>query len=230
MHLLYADESGSSKDPNQNYLVLAGVSVFERQSYWISNELDEIAARFDPANPDEVELHGNPMLNGKGIWRRYPKDKRFKAIEDILQVLADSHISNRIFASVIKKSSISPADPVETAFEQLSNRFDLYLMRLHRNKDTQRGIIIFDKSTYESSLQALATNFRTIGHSWGVLRNLGEVPLFLDSKASRLIQLADIIAYVIFRYYEVSDSRFFPIIEDRFDAEGGNVHGLHVIQ
>ena len=71
MHLLYADESGSPKDSSQNYLVLAGVSVFERQSYWISNELDKIAARFDPANPDEVELHGNPMLNGKGIWRHY---------------------------------------------------------------------------------------------------------------------------------------------------------------
>ena len=214
----------------KNYLVLAGVSVFERQSYWISNELDKIAARFDPANPDEVELHGNPILNGKGIWRRYPRETRFKAIEDILQVLANSHISNRIFASVIKKSSISPADPVETAFEQLSNRFDLYLMRLYRNNDTQRGIIIFDKSTYESSLQALATNFRTIGHSWGVLRNLAEVPLFLDSKASRLIQLADIIAYVIFRYYERSDNRFFSIIKSRFDEEGGNVHGLHIIQ
>ena len=230
MHLMYADESGSPKDPNQNYLVLAGVSVFERQSYWISNELDAIAARFDPANPDEVELHGSPMMSGKGIWRRYTKDKRFKAIEDILQVLANSHISNRIFASVINKSSISPEDPVEKAFEQLSNRFDLYLMRLHNNNDTQRGIIIFDKSTYESSLQALATNFRTIGNSWGVLRNLAEVPLFLDSKASRLIQLADVIAYVIFRYYERSDNRFFPIIKSRFDTEGGNVHGLHVIQ
>lgn len=230
MHLLYADESGSPKDSSQNYLVLAGVSVFERQSYWISNELDKIAARFDPANPDEVELHGNPMLNGKGIWRHYTRDKRVKAIEDILQVLANSHPSNRIFASVIKKSSISPADPVETAFEQLSSRFDLYLMRLYRNNDTQRGIIIFDKSTYESSLQALATNFRTIGHRWGVLRNLAEVPLFLDSKASRLIQLADVIAYVVFRYYERSDNRFFPIIKSRFDEEGGNVHGLHVIQ
>lgn len=230
MHLLYADESGSPKDPNQKFLVIAGVSVFERQSYWISNELDKIASRFDPANPDEVELHGNPMLSGKGIWRRYPKEKRFQAIQDILQVLANSHISNRIFASVIKKSSISPTDPVEAAFEHLSNRFDLYLMRLYRNHDTQRGIIIFDKSTYESSLQTLATNFRTVGHRWGVLRNLAEVPLFLDSKASRLIQLADIIAYVIFRYFEISDNRFFPLIENRFDSEGGTVHGLHVIQ
>jgi hypothetical protein len=45
-----------------------------------------------------------------------------------------------------------------------------------------------------------------------------------------LTQLADIIAYAIYRHYERADSRFFSIIQDRFDAEGGIVHGLHVIQ
>ena len=60
-------------------------------------------------------------------------------------------------------------------------------MRLHKANDTQRGIIIFDKATYKSTIQNLATDFRTIGHEWGVVRNLSEVPLFLDSKASRLV-------------------------------------------
>jgi Protein of unknown function (DUF3800) len=56
------------------------------------------------------------------------------------------------------------------------------------------------------------------------------VPLFLDSKASRLIQLADIVAYAVFRYYEKGDNRFFPIIQSRFDSEGSVKHGLHVIE
>ncbi|WP_302850064.1 DUF3800 domain-containing protein [Sphaerospermopsis torques-reginae] len=103
-------------------------------------------------------------------------------------------------------------------------------MRLHKHKNTQRGIIIFDKSTYETTIQSLAIDFRTIGYQWGVIRNFAEVPLFLDSKASRLIQLADIIAYYIFRYFEKGDNTFYSIIEPRFDAEGGIVHGLHIIQ
>lgn len=61
MYLLYADESGSSGDPNQQYFVLAGFCVFERQGYWIAQELDKIAAGFNPADPASVELHGNPM-------------------------------------------------------------------------------------------------------------------------------------------------------------------------
>ena len=104
------------------------------------------------------------------------------------------------------------------------------IIRLHKNKNTQRGIIIFDKSTYETTIQSLAIDFRTIGYQWGVIRNFAEVPLFLDSKASRLIQLADIIAYSIFRYFEKGDNTFYSIIEPRFDAEGGIVHGLHIIQ
>ncbi len=228
MFLLYADESGTVHDAKQQIFVLAGFCVFERQGFWIASELDKIAARFNPADPASVELHGNPMHSGKGIFRQFPKEERTLAIEDALKVFLASHPSNRLFASVVNKASVSPLDPVEYAFEQLASRFDHYLTRLHKSGNTQRGVILFDKSTYETTLQALATDFRTIGHSWGVLRNLSEVPLFMDSKASRLIQLADLIAYAIFRHYERGDGDLFSIIQHRFDAEGGIVHGLHV--
>jgi hypothetical protein len=228
MYLLYADESGSTGDSSQQFFVLAGFCVFERQCYWIGQELDKIAARFNPADPTSVELHGNPMYRGKGIFRRFPKTDRYQALEDALKVFLRSHPSNRLFACVVKKTVVSPIDPVEFAFEQLASRFDHYLTRLHKTGDTQRGVILFDKSTFETTLQALATDFRTIGHRWGIVRNFAEVPLFLDSKASRLIQLADLIAYAIFRYYESGDDRFFSVIRSRFDSEGGIVHGLYV--
>lgn len=127
MYLLYADGSGTTQDASQQYFVLAGFCVFERQGYWISEKLDAIAARFNPADPASVELHGSPMLSGGGIWRRQPKPDREQAICDVLQAFMDSHSSNRIFASVIKKISVSPQDPVEFAFEQLTSRFDHYL-------------------------------------------------------------------------------------------------------
>ncbi len=97
-----------------------------------------------------------------------------------------------------------------------------------RNNDRQRGLIIFDKASYETPLQSLASRFRSTGHRFGKVRNLSEVPLFLDSRASRLVQLADLIAYAIFRHLEHGDSRFFDRIQQRFDAEGGVCHGLHV--
>lgn len=125
MYLLYADESGTTHDPSQQYFVLAGFCVFERQGYWISEKLDQIAARFNPADPALIELHGSPMLNGQKNWRRFPKQDREQAIKDSLHVFVDSHRDNRVFASVIKKASVSPKDPVEVAFEQLASRFEL---------------------------------------------------------------------------------------------------------
>lgn len=147
-------------------------------------------------------------------------------MKDALEVLAKSNPSNRIFACIINKAKVTPNDPVKLAFEQVVSRFDHYLGRLHKRGDSQRGLLIFDKSTYETTLQGLATDFRTIGHSWGVLRNLSEVPLFLDSRASRLTQLADMVAYAIFRKYERGDDQFFTMIANRFDSEGGIQHGL----
>jgi hypothetical protein len=58
------------------------------------------------------------------------------------------------------------------------------------------------------------------------MRNIAEVPLFVDSKASRLIQLADLIAFSMWRRYEYQDGRFFDPIIGRFDADGGVIHGL----
>jgi hypothetical protein len=226
MHLFYLDESGHPTDSKQDYFVLGGFSVFERQSFWFEAELEKIAARFNPAEPRSVELHGSPMLQGRGIWRSVPLEDRLQAIKDAISVLTKSHPGNRIFGVVVKKSLISPQDPVEYCFEQISSRFDQYLWRLHMRSNTQRGIIILDKSTYENTLQGLATNFRSIGHSWGVLRNLAEVPLFLDSKASRLIQLADLIAFGIFRKYEKNDDRFFNLFANRFDSDGDVKHGF----
>lgn len=228
MYLLYVDESGHTADPLQEYFILCGVAVFERQGWWIANELDQIAARFDPANPSEVELHGSPMLQGRGAWKQHGRPSREQAMKDALSVLTASHPSNRLFATVVRKSAISPQDPVVYGFEQMASRFDRYLGRLHKRGDTQRGLILFDKSSHEASLQKLAHNFRTLGHQWGILRNLSEVPVFIDSRASRLIQLADLVAFSLFRMWEKQDDRFYTIIRDRFDREGNVVHGLHV--
>jgi hypothetical protein len=228
MHLLYADHSGEPSDPKLRTFVLAGISVFERQGFWIASELDRIAERFDPADPGSIELHGSPMRQGRDGWDRFPVHDRVQAMLDALGVFAVSNPGNRIFAVVVESGAVAPLDPVEYAFEQVASRFDQYLMRLHRRGDTQRGVIVFDEATYETTIQSLARDFRTIGHRWGVLRNLAEVPLFLDSKASRLIQLADLVAYAVFRHFERSDSQFFDVIRDRFDRDGSVVHGLHV--
>lgn len=226
MNLLYVDEAGSPHDLKQVYFALTGVSVFERQGYWLSEELNRIASRFNSEDPGSVELHGSAMLTGRGFWRKFPLEDRVDAIKDSLRLLSQTHLSPTIFACVVKKAVIVPRNPIEVAFEQLASRFDYFLTRSRNKGNNQRGLIIFDKSIYESTLQKLTTDFRNVGHSWGIIKNFAEVPLFLDSKASRLIQLADLTAYAVFRKYEYDDPRFFELFSGKLDSSGGIIHGM----
>lgn len=225
MHLLYLDDSGAVGNPSDRHIVLAGLSVFERVPHWLCKNLDRIAEEVWPDNPLGLEFRGVDILTGRKHWRGVSPAVRQQTYERVLEAISRS-TTVRLFGAAIHKSAISPDDPMEAAFEQVINRFDRMLGRLHKGGDTQRGLVVLDKSSYETSLQGLATTFRTEGHKWGQLHNLSEVPFFVDSKATRLIQCADLIAHAVRRYYERGDSTYFDIIKGSFDAEGGVVHGL----
>jgi hypothetical protein len=85
------------------------------------------------------------------------------------------------------------------------------------------------KSEVEQTMQTLHHVFKQTGHAKGKLRNFAEVPLFLDSRASRLIQMANNIAYWIYRRYQALDDRGFQIIQPHFCKLGGGETALHEI-
>jgi hypothetical protein len=57
---VYLDHSDDVSDPSQRCL-LAGADAIACQGYWLSEDLTKIAARFDNANAESIELHGSPM-------------------------------------------------------------------------------------------------------------------------------------------------------------------------
>jgi len=225
MYLLCLDDSGSVKNASDRHIILAGVAVFERQSHWLAGRLDAIAGRVWPDGGNSIEFRGSSIHAGRDHWRGLGKMQRIEAYKDALRQIGTSRNAH-LFGAVVHKAAVSPNDPMEAAFEQVSMRFDKFLGRLHNQGNTQRGLIILDKSSYETSLQGLTTKFRTDGHHWGQLYNVAEVPLFVDSRATRMIQYADMVAYALRRYYENGEATYFDLIKTRFDAEGGVVHGL----
>ncbi len=228
LHLLYLDESGSLKYPKQNFYVLAGVSVFERTTHWVEQRLNAVVEQFKPYEPHTLELHGNPMYSGKDYWRKIPRADRHEAIKTALEIgIRNQRSGVRLFGVVVQKSALKREDAHSFAFEQLCSRFDIFLMRqYHINRSPQRGLMLFDKSNMEEWTQKKARQFKYEGHTWGKLKNFAEVPVFLDSRASRLIQLADLVAFAINRKFQSGDSQYFDVIKDCFDSSGGIVHGL----
>lgn len=227
MFLLYLDDSGQIDNVNDRYCVLGGCCVFERKTHWIEQDMNGIARRRFP--DFNIEFHGSAMRAGKGVWRGIPQVIRIAAIHDVLDMVA-SHRFIRIFAAVVDKRNAAGIDIAEHMFMQIASRFDMFLKRLYiKRRQPERGIIIFDKNKSERQIQRMCRVFKSEGHRFGCLRNMAEVPLFLDSEESRLLQLADLISFSIFRHYEHQDEAFFMKIKENIDAEGGVIHGLHVL-
>lgn len=230
MHLLYVDMSGNVGRASESHFVMAGVAVYETGVHHVIRELDGILARHLPDHDTtEIELHGSPMWGGRGFWRHVAKQTRLQIVKDALGVFRGASRSNLCaFGITVEKAAVSPDDPVEHAYEQLCTRFDKFLNRKFiRHRDKQRGLIVVDKSRYEDTLQGLAHSYRNDGTRWGSLRNLSEVPLFVDSRMSRLVQLADLVSYALWRKHEHQDIQFLLPIVESFDRDGRVYHGLY---
>jgi hypothetical protein len=226
MYLLYLDDAGSPANPAEEYFGLGGVCVYEAQVDWFSRELDKLAAPFDK-NPEDVEFHASTIFSRReDPWKTLKVDEARGLLKSVLRVAASSYETTRLFACAIDKKSYPVADPVELAFEDLCQRFDYFLARRRQQGDQQRGMIILDKTTRETSLQKLSREFRKAGTRWGSLKNIADTPFFVDSRASRLVQLADHVAYAVFRRYNSGDAQYMDIIASRFDEDGGIYHGL----
>jgi hypothetical protein len=229
VHVLYVDDSGDVANADETHFVLGAVAVFERGLYHQIKLADDCVASFKLGDPHDIELHGTVMYHGRdGVWRSVNhRPTREGNIKDALATL-QGHASVRLFAVIIDKN-LRGIDPVAMAFEEICNRFNLFITRnndRHPEEGGQRGLIIMDESKHELALQSLAREFRIGGARWGHFRNLAEVPLFVDSKASRLIQLADLVAWATYRKYEIKDGRFFDPLIRLFDSDGGTIHGL----
>lgn len=228
MYLLYLDDSGSIANANEEYFVLGGICIPERSIYWLTNQLDNLALEVNSAEPNTVEFHAADIFSGREQpWKNLNRNDRINMIKRVLNVLQAANNDIVLFACAVHKDFQRGNNPINLAFEDLCNRFDMYLDRIyHETEISHKGMIIFDRSSYENTIQELSLEFRRAGTRWRDLKNIIEVPFFVDSRASRIIQIADHIAYAVFRRYNAGDLNYFNCIENRFDRYQGVIHGL----
>lgn len=227
MLITYLDDAGAVGNSKERHYILAGVCIFERQVFYLDEALDHVVRDTGfVENPKDLELHGNAIHARRGIWRKFRT--RAEARRVILNALhaARKAVDWRLFGVIVDKTRCAE-NPAEYAFEQICSRVDLFLRRREEKNDRHSGLLILDNSTRESRLQELAIQFRYVGHRWGKnLRHFVDAPLFADSKATRLVQYADLVCYALWRKYEKNDPEFFDAISDKFDKENGVRHGL----
>ena len=227
MYLLYLDDSGSPKNRDESHVVLGGFIVPEDKLYWVNKNLDDLETSL--SLPTNTEFHAAEISGGRTEpWKSIQRPDRFKLIINVLESARYSQNNISVLACAVEKAYFPKEDPMLIAFEDICSRFQYFLYRQHtQTNESSNGLIIMDESSYKQSLQSLTRKFKTIGTKWHQkLDSINEAPMFVDSKVSRGIQLADHIAYAIFRRYSCNDLHYYNAIEGFFDCENGKIHGL----
>lgn len=225
LYILYLDESGTHTDAR--YFVVAGVAVFEADTYFLAQDLDGLQAQYFPGTVEPIAFHASPLRAAYGqnhdpYPSLVPKDR--KALSgDIYRAIARSHA--RTFAVAMEKS-YTLGDCYDRGFEEVVNRFDRMLGRFSREGNQQRGLIVAAESSYRENLETLARKIAREGHRWGRTHNLADIPYFAPAANTRLLQAADFVANAVYGRYESGHTTDFDRIAPKFDQDGAEMYGL----
>ena len=244
MKFLYIDASGDPGRPKPNgnsttnFYCLFGISIDpEKHLPSINKEVNSIIDKYFPQNPP-AELKYSWLIGGKNEYSVLDKPTRKKLADDIFNIIKE--IEPTLFGVVIEKKVhyekyVSPIDPREYALRVMLGRFTKYLERI-----SEFGVVIADSEDKKTTdrLRNAELDFRKNGivmlpsnsnySSRNKLQLLVENILYQDSKASRMVQLADFGAYVLASKYERHKDRRFNELKPFFDRANNECYGLYV--
>ena len=255
MYFFYLDESGSRDPsvgtpakPKDHIYVLLAVGMYERQWRPFEREVSglklELADRimrdgagaFDLAN---CEVKSNWLRNPDGREKASPflnaltPDERQRLTDVYLEQVVKRKTA--IIASVIDKRYLYAGTTEEAlhqrAYEFLIERIQHYMYEYHPRH--QALVIMDDTSPQLNRAVAMQHAYFLRSGNWNMrFPNLVEYPFFTRSELSNGVQLADQMAYNVYRAFKYlnMDYPYFEEILPRFyqSANGAVLHGLKV--
>jgi hypothetical protein len=243
VYLLYLDESGTHG--GSPAFILAGLAIHEDDAWYFQQKLQGVLVRKLPKGlrPRDFELHAaeikSPIKMVKGIkvvspWAQVPYGTRLDIMRGTVQAISsydcqDAAYPYALFGAVVDRTY---KDREQRAYEEVLHKFDEMLTRQgNASGKHQRGLVVHDRRVIERDVQTWTATWREVSGRIGKLTHFTDVPLFADSRASRLIQAADFVSWSLWRNYGPSgDATWAKPLWSEFDNADGVMHGLiHVV-
>lgn len=208
MYLIYADESGNTgtdyDNKQQPIFVLAGVLINDNKWHDINNYFNKRKIEILPIL-ENVEIHTNELFNSskKSVFNQFAWQDNFLTLEKLVDLILELDISvyyiavdkkwfkkgvNAVFKNAIK------IDPYIYSFGML---YDHVSQILHKNNE--KGIVFLDDiltipSQLHNIYPILSKNNST----------MIEEAMFIKSQNTNFIQIADIFAFYIEKYFSIT--------------------------
>lgn len=224
MYLLYLDESGDYNNwaENKNF-ALGGFAIHEGQIEGIASQMDDIQSKLFPLIQTMVPFHATDIYSGRGLFKDLERGSRIDLLKELYEVVRSTAFPKIILYATdldVTKSQ-TPTSDLGTVFSDVAIRFNSFLNRQFDRNHPNKGLIVIDQA-HEPRYRDLFREYKTQGLAYGSVRHLVDIPYFARSKETRMIQLADLCVYAVFRKYERGDSTFFDIIKEKFDRRSGS--------
>ena len=196
-----------------------------------SNELTRLSG---PANDIRRrrarKLHRNTEPYVHLTW-----EERRRAVLDVAETVSNWGFA-RLFAECVDKSHFNPSrsqrSASEQAFEQVVSRFERFLQNLRPRgpglgAQRNHGLLVHDNNeTVARRHTRMMRSFHAAGTPWTSVDCIIETPMFVDSKLTRMVQIADLCAYALRRYLENGETGLFRRIFERADRIGDVAVGV----
>jgi len=241
MQLLFLDESGTHAGSAS--LIVAGISASDGHLTALTKQLDDLmssALAGLGVDPADFEFHAAEMKSPKppkgkkkgSIWLTIPVAVRMQLLEDAYALLGGSRCGDQwhacgLFGAVLDarfRSTDTVDQREQMAYETVLNKFD---DSLGRDRRSALGLVIHDQRlVIEHDIRRWTRDWQITAGRVGRLERMALVPFFADSRGSRLLQAADLVAWALNRYYVQNDDRWIKHLWSQFDFRDGHMHGL----
>jgi Protein of unknown function (DUF3800) len=224
LKLIYIDESGNTgtriDDPMQPYHLIAAIAVEDANVRDVENDVRTLGLKHfgEVSRNTDFEFHGYEIHKGKGrYFSKLKVEQRIEIMEDLLGVLK-SHNLQIIYTIINKQANKAKLHPHQLAFLFLIERIEDYLVN-----ENSLGLLIADENRdIEQRLINDLERFKTINTGFGYrptkIDHIVDSLHFVKSHNNHVIQLADIVAYVLLRGKRAQEELTKNYIEQKYQC------------
>ena len=199
MLLTYVDESYT-----EGWFAMSALLVDGPAAVALSDELDRVAVAASKAYglSHGVELHGHEIFHASGAWKGVPVRARIGVFDDVIEAVAaqDIHVIARSMDVVGQNARYRfPEPPHSVVLQHLLERVDECVTTLG-----EYALVIADEVDGQAKHRTDLSSYRDVGTTGYRRRRLTRIVdtlHFAPSHASRLVQAADVIAFLYRRVF-----------------------------
>jgi hypothetical protein len=216
MYLCYIDESGNTgnnlKDIHQPYLVLTALLVPPEHIKLIENDIRDLGYRYFSAESrnTDFEFHGDDIYNARGrYFKKLPLKQRIGILNDLMDIVLKHESIHIGYVSIEKAKYFANLHIQQSAFSLLVEHIE---ERLKGYLNSYCLLIADEQNELEQKLIDDLDHFKQHGTHFGYKKvqvdKIIDSVHFVQSKNNYLMQLTDVICYLIRRGKEAHSKLF----------------------